>query len=86
MKFKKIYIYLEVFLCQFYSFHYQNCYICCIVDMFFKEVLKTDNLNQILQSADSFFFCSTDVNIIKFSTLCTIHSPLQGMKTLLHCN
>jgi hypothetical protein len=60
MIFKKIHIYLEVFLYLFYPFYYQNCYICCIVDMFLKELLKTDICNQ---DFTNFIFCWPCISI-----------------------
>ena len=47
MTFKRIYIYLEVFLYKFYLSHYQNCYTSCIVNIFLKAYFrKTDICNQ----------------------------------------
>jgi len=43
--FKKIYIYRELFLFQFYPFHYYNHYIWCIIDTFFSKNFKKKKAN-----------------------------------------
>jgi len=44
---------MELFLYQFYLFHYYNRYICCIIDTFFQRTLKKQIfVIMVLQTVD----------------------------------